>query len=750
MGVRERLVNSRAGEAVRPVSNFGGLQLENFTPNSKSLEVTSPVESEVPSLNSDFYVREDEESEGSSEKPKKAKCYSPKLKSEGALGMSISTSGFMIPAQTGDASPTLNKWKRYSAAAYQVHSDGSHLFHEGKCLFQDGFYSRANVYFTKAVELQDLPEYLSARSMCWLRLDEPALALQDSMKAIEGARRNIEKYLAGDKKRSRAKFLEYYYRRGLCFAKQGGVMGSQLALHDFKVATTQSNKLGFWVGTDPEGWSEKRLAVIEEYDDESAQIAELDEEERLEYEQDREPIDKILDRSRLGIVLDEVTELKTSVSQEMADSDEYAFTANWKAMHMNHRTDDLLLPLSITNYESLAKIFKGIESGKLLHCADLFGLLGHVKTKLQPLDNIVKITIPDGASCKVIGDIHGQLHDLLHILQITGMPSEHNIIIFNGDFVDRGAYGVECVTVLLLLKVAYPEYFHVVRGNHEDHAVNEQYHFLAEVLLKYGSCDLYHAIQAVFKMMPLAHLIDEKIFVVHGGIPGPDTTLEEILALNRETDVPETGPMANMLWSDPWDEPGEGSSARGRGVLFGEDFTKAFLEKNNLELVVRSHDVTACMDNGYAKTHDGKCITIFSAPNYCNSYGNKAAILNVDQHHDPWYTTFGSTLPPSDILGKVCLSISFHSRCTLCMGSTKLRFSTFQLLFSLSNGMITFHKPFSMKTVAGLLPTLTIFYVHRESHSSQSTFFYNLAKEETPSSPFHLQQAPHPYHFSFK
>ena len=115
---------------------------------------------------------------------------------------------------------------------------------------------------------------------------------------------------------------------------------------------------------------------------------------------------------------------------------------------------------------------------------------------------------------------------------------------------------------------------------------------LAEMLLKHGSCDIYHTILAVFKMT-LAHLIDEKIFVVHGGIPGPDTILEEILALYRETDVPETGAMTNILWSDPWGEPGEGSLARGRGVLFGEDFTKALVWRRTTWCWWCAHDVNS-------------------------------------------------------------------------------------------------------------------------------------------------------------
>jgi serine/threonine-protein phosphatase 5 len=58
---------------------------------------------------------------------------------------------------------------------------------------------------------------------------------------------------------------------------------------------------------------------------------------------------------------------------------------------------------------------------------------------------------------------------------------------------------------------------------------------------------------------------------------------------------------------------GRSRSKRGVGYSFGPDITSNFLETNNLNLLVRSHEVK---DEGYVVEHDGKCITIFSAPNY--------------------------------------------------------------------------------------------------------------------------------------
>ena len=701
--VVERSVFSDAGENESPGvfgSTYTFEESVNFDSTIKQVETPPDVRVELPhSAKSKFaglklsrdFLRDPEEGAGAAgggggggggggRPVAKTPCYSPKLKKDmtdfrqsfrfGSIGSSSGTgspnsSGYDLmspPYATGHSTETgstgLRKWRRCSAAAIKAHSEGAEYFREGQTLYDLGFYSRANVFFTKAVEYQQLPSYLSWRAKCWAALGENRLALQDAMQAIERSKRPIEKYLLNIKKKESSHFLEHYLVRGMCFAKQGGLMGSQLALHDFKVVTTQSNKLGCWPGAaDPKGWEERKLSAEEEYEDESQQIAELDDDEREEYERDREPLAKLLARARLGIVLDEVTELKTAVSGEMALSDEYDFEHDWRSHAMSNRTDDLLLP-SALDAETVSKLLGGMLEGRLMHHADFLGLLTRVREVLLGVENVVHVDMEEDTEVHVVGDIHGQFHDLLNILHLTGVPTEDNVVIFNGDFVDRGAYGVECVTALLLMKLTYPQWFHIVRGNHEDHAVNEQYHFLAEVLLKYGSCDLYHAIQAVFKLLPLAHVVGGKVFVTHGGVPGPDVTVADLQAFDRNCDVPETGLMTNLLWSDPHPEDGLHPSGRGRGQLYGPDITRRFLEANGFERVVRSHDVTACMETGYAEEQDGLCITVFSAPNYCNSYGNKAAIVRLSVNRakeavEYDFVTFEATPIPKQCLEKV-------------------------------------------------------------------------------------------------
>ena len=67
----------------------------------------------------------------------------------------------------------------------------------------------------------------------------------------------------------------------------------------------------------------------------------------------------------------------------------------------------------------------------------------------------------------MVGDLHGSFADLYKIFQELGPPGEDHVLIFNGDFIDRGAFGLEVLMLLLALKIAVPDFVHLNRGNHE-------------------------------------------------------------------------------------------------------------------------------------------------------------------------------------------------------------------------------------------------------------------------------------------
>eukprot|EP00758_Cryptobia_borreli_P012311 Tbor_TRINITY_DN5733_c4_g2::TRINITY_DN5733_c4_g2_i3::g.19892::m.19892/K04460/PPP5C; serine/threonine-protein phosphatase 5 len=274
--------------------------------------------------------------------------------------------------------------------------------------------------------------------------------------------------------------------------------------------------------------------------------------------------------------------------------------------------------------EYILEMIETFRKQELICRRDLVWLLKEVLKIFNVAQNIVHVSVPDDQEITVCGDTHGQYYDTLNIFKINGNPSATNRYIFNGDFVDRGSYSFENVTMLLAFKLLYPEYFFMSRGNHEGQAMNRVYGFEGEVRAKYDD-KIVGLFAEVFNALPTGHIINNKVFVVHGGLYSKDNVkIEDIQKLNRFREIPEEGLLCESLWSDPQPMGGRGTSKRGVGCSFGPTVTDNFLKTNDLSLVVRSHEVK---DDGYVVEHDGKCITVFSAPNYCDQIGNKGAFI---------------------------------------------------------------------------------------------------------------------------
>lgn len=268
---------------------------------------------------------------------------------------------------------------------------------------------------------------------------------------------------------------------------------------------------------------------------------------------------------------------------------------------------------------------------------DMIALLRH-------LSSLVDVSIPPGGEFTVCGDVHGQYYDLLNIWEMNGVPAEDNPYLFNGDFVDRGSFSLEVIMILFAWKLCYPNHVHLSRGNHETINMNKLYGFQGEVVKKYDD-DLYGLFKESFCLLPLAHCIQNKIFVTHGGLfSKDDVTLDDIRKVDRDQEPPDEGIMTEMLWSDPQPGRGRSPSKRGVGVAFGQDVTENFLKTNDLKLVVRSHEMK---EEGYEVDHSGKLITVFSAPNYCDQMGNKGAFIRFDAETvTPKFTSFKAVPHP--------------------------------------------------------------------------------------------------------
>mmetsp|Transcript_22079 Transcript_22079/g.39319 ORF Transcript_22079/g.39319 Transcript_22079/m.39319 type:complete len:309 (-) Transcript_22079:1492-2418(-) len=241
------------------------------------------------------------------------------------------------------------------------------------------------------------------------------------------------------------------------------------------------------------------------------------------------------------------------------------------------------------------------------------------------------------APVTVCGDIHGQFFDLLELFSVGGDCPQTNYL-FMGDFVDRGYYSVETFLLLLALKVRYPDRITLIRGNHESRQITQVYGFYDECLRKYGSANVWRYCTDVFDYLSLSAIIDNSVFAVHGGLSPAITKLDEIRSLDRKQEVPSDGPMCDLLWSDPEESvSGWNISPRGAGYLFGSEMCHKFANDNHLNLICRAHQLV--MD-GYKTMFNDRLVTVWSAPNYCYRCGNVAAIMELNEHLVPRYTSF--------------------------------------------------------------------------------------------------------------
>ncbi|KAJ3383354.1 hypothetical protein HDU92_004255 [Lobulomyces angularis] len=213
-------------------------------------------------------------------------------------------------------------------------------------------------------------------------------------------------------------------------------------------------------------------------------------------------------------------------------------------------------------------------------------------------------------SVNVVGDIHGQYGDLLRIFDLLGYPPTSNYL-FLGDYVDRGKQSLETILLLFCYKIKFRDNFFILRGNHECYSVNRVYGFYDECKRR-SSLKVWRCFGDVFNCLPVAAIIAGKIFCVHGGLSPDLNSMEDIRNLTRPRDVPDSGLLNDLLWSDPsehaidWEE-----SERGVSYCFGKTCVDAFLKKFDLDLVCRAHMVVEEDNKGAIMTVDEDLLCSF-------------------------------------------------------------------------------------------------------------------------------------------
>ena len=227
----------------------------------------------------------------------------------------------------------------------------------------------------------------------------------------------------------------------------------------------------------------------------------------------------------------------------------------------------------------------------------------------------------------VCGDIHGQYSDLIRLFEEGGYPPEINYL-FLGDYVDRGQQSIETICLLFCFKIKYINTFFLLRGNHECATLNREYGFYDECKRKYN-IKLWKKFVDVFNCMPYSAIVEDKIMFMHGGLSPSLKKLSQLNEIIRPTDVPDEGLLCDLVWSDPESNlKGWEFNERGISYTFNERIVDNFLTIHNLEVLVRAHQV---VEKGYEFFNGRKCITIFSAPNYCGEFDNAGAMLIINE-----------------------------------------------------------------------------------------------------------------------
>ncbi|CAF4950538.1 unnamed protein product, partial [Rotaria sp. Silwood1] len=323
------------------------------------------------------------------------------------------------------------------------------------------------------------------------------------------------------------------------------------------------------------------------------------------------------------------------------------------------------LPINKEHFEALIHSF---QRGELLHARYVLLILHELRRILKTLPNVNIVSTHQSTCVTVVGDLHGSLADLMIIFHKNGLPSNENPYIFNGDVVDRGFQSIEIFLLISVALIVYPNNIYINRGNHEDHVLNLRYGFMKEIIHKYKShaTRLLRLFENIYSWLPVASLIDDHIFVTHGGISNI-TDLAIINQIKRQKYVSVLSPsfiispnedqfqisnisndlllewrqILDLLWSDPKQTDGcEPNTYRGGGCYWGPDITKTILEKHKWSLLIRSHE---CKEDGFDYTHDKKVLTIFSASNYYAVGSNRGAYVKVITNQPPLIVQFIST-----------------------------------------------------------------------------------------------------------
>ena len=296
--------------------------------------------------------------------------------------------------------------------------------------------------------------------------------------------------------------------------------------------------------------------------------------------------------------------------------------------------EQLFLPNGLPNCAFLKEHF--IREGRL-HEEHAIRILHDATELLASEPNMLEVPAP----VTICGDVHGQFYDLMKLFEVGGSPATTSYL-FLGDYVDRGSFSIECLLYLYSLKLNYPDTFWMLRGNHECKHLTEYFTFKSECLHKYSSV-LYEESLRSFNALPLAAVMNKQFFCVHGGLSPELKSLDDLAKLDRFREPPTKGLMCDLLWADPIEDYDEDNmdqtyvrnTVRGCSYAFTYKASCQFLERTGLLSIIRAHEAQDAGYRMYKRTKTmgfPSLLTMFSAPNYLDTYNNKAAVLKYENN----------------------------------------------------------------------------------------------------------------------
>ena len=293
--------------------------------------------------------------------------------------------------------------------------------------------------------------------------------------------------------------------------------------------------------------------------------------------------------------------------------------------------DSFQKDLSFNN--NIDKYIEQLYECKKLKKQEIIFIIKKSKEIFSQEKNIEEVPCP----VTICGDIHGQFLDLLELFRLGGrLP--HTNYIFLGNYINNGYNSIETLSLLLCLKVRYPQRICLIRGNHETKNLTLCYGFYDECIRKYGSPEVWKYFIDLFNYLPLGVLIEEKIFCIHSGLSPLFHTLDDIRLLDRTQVIDfSDGIISHLLWNEPGNCIGFTPYCKGAGFMYGERISKEFCRINDLDMIIRS---SSSIPNGYSFTHDNKVCSICSCPNYLYRCNNNGAIMEIDEFMKYEFYTF--------------------------------------------------------------------------------------------------------------